>query len=67
MTRAAIFAGIVSVFGFAAGCAHQDAQRAEYHQARARQAADQGDYGRAAHEERKAQRAYQQADQDPLP
>lgn len=66
MRLAAIFAGIVSVFGFAA-CAHQDAQRAEYHQAKARQAADRGDYGRAAHEERKAQRAYQQADQDPLP
>jgi len=67
MKVAAIFAGIVSVFALGAGCAHYDAQRAEYHQARARQAAQQGDYHSAAREERKAERAYEEADEDPLP
>ncbi len=66
MKFAAIFAGIMSVFGFA-GCAHYDANRAEYHEAKARQAADQGDYHRAARESRKAEHAYEQAEQDPLP
>lgn len=58
---------IVALLGLSAGCAHEDAARGNYHQAKAQRAAEQGDYHRAAKENAKASQDFQRADQDPLP
>jgi len=49
------------------GCAHYDRARADYHEDRARHAAEHGHFGKAISEERKANRADEQARHDPLP
>lgn len=58
-------------FGFVSlgvmGCAHVDRERAEYHEDKARRAANHGDYHKAAREERKADHLEHRAETDPLP
>jgi outer membrane lipoprotein SlyB len=50
------------------GCSHYVANKgAEYHQAKADQAARHGDYGKAADQERKADRDADRAAAAPLP
>jgi hypothetical protein len=49
------------------GCAHVDRARAEHHEAKAERAAEHGHFRKAVKEERKAHRAEENAERDPLP
>ena len=49
------------------GCAHVDRERADYHQEKADRQAQKGHFIKAAKEERKAERADEDAARDPLP
>ncbi len=59
--------GLAALFSLAPACAHVDQERADYHDAKARRAAEHGRFVKAAREERKANEAQHDADTDPLP
>jgi hypothetical protein len=67
MNRLLLCLGFATLFAAPIGCAHVDRARADYHERRAHRAADQGHFGEALREDRKADRAEDQARHDPLP
>lgn len=69
MRKLMLALGALSALGLAAfGCSHSlHEAKADYHQERADRAAEHGNYYKAAHEERKADRDQSKADYAPLP
>jgi sRNA-binding protein len=62
------FGAVAALAVGALGCSHSlHEAKAEYHQNRAERAAEHGNYYKAAHEERKANRDEYKANSAPLP
>jgi hypothetical protein len=69
MRKLVLAVGAVSALALGAfGCSHSlHEAKADYHQERAESAAEHGNYDKAAHEEHKAAREENKADNAPLP